>query len=126
MNHEDQFNKSWLSMYDRGRFEMTKKSARSKNEWDFFFENNGYLIYKCEGFISSRLIVAYEIGFRPMFSPLLNMRSLLANAGQEKLIEVKKYWLHALQDILNPLVECNYFTPAEDKSLWHMYMLVKK
>ena len=126
MRHRDGFDNYWLSMFDRGRFENANKSARSKYEWTTFFENEGYSVHSCEGFISPNLISAYEIGFRPMFSPLLNMRALLAKAGSDRLLEVKKIWIDTLICILGPLVECDYFMPEPDDSLWHMYKLVKK
>jgi hypothetical protein len=126
MRHRDGFDNSWISMFDRGRFEIASKSARTKYEWINFFENEGYSVHSCEGFISPNLISAYEIGFRPMFSPLLNMRGLLAKAGSDRLLEVKKIWIDTLISILGPLVECNYFNPEPDNSLWHMYKLVKK
>ena len=126
MKHKNNYQESWVEIFDRGRFEIARKSARTKSEWTSFFEESGFSVLDCEGFISPRLINAYEIGFRPMFSPLLNMRNLLLESGPDKLLEVKSAWIRALLDILNPLIECDYFAPDPENSLWHMFALVKE
>jgi len=126
MNNREGFEAPWLSLLDRGRYQNAIRSARSKDEWTTLFEEHGYSVMKCEGYISPKLISVYEIGFRPFFSPLLHMRRLLLEDSPDKFLDIKKCWIDALIDILNPLEEHDYFTPDPDDALWHMYKLIKK
>jgi hypothetical protein len=126
LNIDDNFDNSFLKMFDRGRFENAERSARSRDEWVTFFHSKNFKVDRCEGFISPQLISAYEIGFRPMFTPLLHMRRLLSEAGPENLFEVKNAWIRALLDIFDPLIEDDYFAPADSDFLWHMFALVKE
>lgn len=124
--HADRIDSNWLGYLDRGRYENASRSARTLSEWLGVFEASKMDVTRHETFLPAAINQVYEIGFRPMFGPLLHMRSSLASLGRDELLKVKKLWVDRLIELTHPLLDLNIMRDLDDRMLWHIFELQPK
>ena len=126
--YADKTTEEWLRNLDRGRFENSKASGKSFEEWKLLFECNGLLIEKHESFIPKIVAQTYDIGFRPMFPVFMNMFETLKEYAPSDLVELKKQWVNTVYDLLEPLCFTDWIDskyPNSEKA-WFIFELKKK
>lgn len=123
MRHADRINPKWISYLDRGRYENASRSARSHVEWLMVFDSCRMEVKRHDMFLPAAINRIYEIGFRPMFGPLLQMRSSLLGLGAQELLKVKKIWVDRLLELTYPLLDSTLMESVDNKMLWHIFEL---
>ena len=121
-------NEEWLRNLDRGRYENSKASGKSLEEWTILFEANGLRIERYETFIPEIVAKAYDIGFRPIFPVFMNMYETLKTNSPDDFKELKKQWIDTVYDLISPLCESNWMDAKypHAKNAWFIFELKKK
>jgi hypothetical protein len=119
--HAHSIDRMWLSYLDRGRYENATRSARTLSEWMNLFEDSQIEVLRHEMFLPAAINQIYEIGFRPMFGPLLELRSSLKSVNTEALLKVKHLWIDRLQELTYPLLDEQLMLQFDDGKLWHIF-----
>ena len=102
------------------------KNARSHVEWENIFDKAGLKVVEQIEFIDPIVSRFYQLGFRPMFRPLLKMYSILRNHSPHLFFEFKKNWIGTLHHFIDPLISRSSSKNFKDRSLWIAYRLQPK
>ena len=117
------FNEEWLSSLDRGRYENASRSARSLSQWLDLFDQRGLRVVRNSMFLPVTINAIYEVGFRPMFTPLLALRAGLKSAGSDSLLQVKQEWVSLIDEFVVMLLEGGHNPELDLRRLWHIFEL---
>ena len=121
--HRQAFDEEWLSSLDRGRYENAERSARSLDQWLAILELNGLRVLRHSMFLPVTINLIYEIGFRPMFAPLLALRQSLISADLDSLLVVKREWVSRIADLGDMFLGEDPAVPGNTQRLWHVFEL---
>ena len=121
--HDSQLSGEWLSGLDRGRYENASRSAQSFDAWLQVFEKSNLSVVRSSTFLPATISHIYEIGFRPMFGPLLAMRKSLMLASPEGFLEVKREWVSRVSELLGLLWSREAEIASDNAHLWHIFEL---
>jgi len=121
--HGARFDGNWIADLDRGRHVNAQRNGRTFDEWKFLFEKSRLGVVRHEGFLPSEVNDLYEVGFRPMFAPLLQMREGLQVAGDGALHSVKKIWIERIVMLLGPFLDNETLYNFKGPLLWHIFEL---
>lgn len=113
----------WLRDLDRGRHENARQNARTHAEWQSLFSGGGFAISRHRQFIPSLVGDAYEVGFRPMFAPLLHMYEKIRASSPETLLALKRDWVASLETLGAPLCDETWMRKRGNPYLWHIFEL---
>jgi len=114
---------SWLKMIDRGRYENVSNNARTLDQWNALFIEHKFKIERHKGFIPDIVARTYDIGFRPMFSVLLDIYKKLDAKSNTELISWKRYWINEITSLLAPLVDTDWYEKPDTAYDWHFFEL---
>lgn len=121
--HRTNFDEAWLADLDRGRHVNASRNGRSLSDWSRLFERSRLNIVAHQGFVPLALNAVYEIGFRPMFVPLIEMRRQLLEISRQDLLAVKMAWLERLHELAAPFLDDKVLNGLGSATLWHMFAL---
>jgi hypothetical protein len=125
-NFADRAPKSWLKLIDRGRYENVLNNGKSLSEWANLFSENGFEISRHEKFIPDIVARAYDIGFRPMFSVLLDIHQILGKYSSDELNSWKKFWIEEIATLSKPFVNTDWYEKSGTTYDWHFFELIKR
>jgi SAM-dependent methyltransferase len=111
----------WLQDLDRGRYQNTRRQARSLQAWEDLFNSKGFRLEKHKMFIPTVVGKTYDIGFRPMFPVFMNMYEKLKAASTTGLLDVKRHWIETCLHFARPL--CNTAWMEDMPRGWHIFEL---
>lgn len=123
LRHTPRLRHQWLAQLDRGRYENASRSARSFDEWTRSFESSGLIVRRASRFLPRPVNHVYEIGFRPMFGPLLAMRNGLVASSREDFLDVKHAWVMRVRELLDLAWGGDPEVESDDSKLWHIFEL---
>jgi len=111
----------WLQRLDRGRSENAKK-GKTLEGWNRLFRRSGLQILRHERFLPPAVNLAYEIGLRPMFEALVEMRNLALREFPGKYLSFKRDWIRRLLHLSAPLLR-DSSGASKGGQLWHIFEL---
>ena len=114
---------AWLNDLDRGRFQNASQNARSLEDWGKLFSAQGFSISRHDQFIPSLVGEVYDIGFRPMFAVLLNMREKIQSSSIEEMLALKREWVSSLSALSAPFCDETWMRKMGNPFLWHIFEL---
>ena len=112
----------FLKYIDRGRLEQNIKHSKSRREWENIFKKNNFNIVSHTRHLSKEIVSVWDIGFRPFFPMLLEMRN---NVNPDKLPKLKEEWIKNLMHFAIPLIDIEKKSTDKDKT-FNCYILEKK
>lgn len=112
----------WLQRLDRGRSENAKK-GKTLNGWKRLFRSSGLQILRHERFLPPAVNLAYEIGLRPMFKALVEMRNLALREFPGRYLSLKRDWIRRLLHLSAPLLRDSSPRASGEGHLWHIFEL---
>ena len=121
-----QFPDDWLSSLDRGRHSNAIRNGRTLDEWSSVFGAAGLCVVRNAQFLPSPVNELYEVGFRPMFAPLLHMYGLLRQSGDASVLAVKRVWIDRLEMLLTPFLHDDVLEKFPGPRLWHIFELAHR
>ena len=124
--HNSQLSGEWLASLDRGRYQNASRSAQSLEAWLQTFERSNLSVLRNSTFLPATISHIYEIGFRPMFGPLLAMRRSLMLASPEAFLEVKREWVSRISELLDLLWSETVEIEGDNTHLWHIFELAPR
>lgn len=122
LNGKGEFPEPWLKDLDRGRYQNASRMKKNFQEWNSFFRSQNIKVLHHEKFLPAEINSIYEIGFRPMFGPLVEMRSLIKKLGDEQFLQIKKAWLKQIKVLAKPFFSRAAFY-SNHSYLWHMFVI---
>lgn len=119
----DRADVEWLRDLDRGRYENTRRHARSADEWQAVFHGSGFGVTRHERFIPALVNQVYDIGLRPLFPVLMHMHESLRECSAEKLQALKDHWVETMGYFLRPLCDTAWMERIGGEYMWHVFEL---
>jgi hypothetical protein len=114
----------WLEMLDRGRYTNSLRHSRNRDEWAAIFAAAGLRIARHQPFIPAAVARVYDIGLRPLFPVLMNLRETLQRCCPDDLPRLKQRWLETLTRHLLPLCDEAWQQRLSPGHAWHCFELV--
>lgn len=112
-----------IQQMDRGITNALTRNAVSDGEWCRLFAQSGLSVRGHVPFLPKIVSEVYQIGFRPMFPPLMEAYSLLRDGAFDDLMRLKRLWIETEFDFLEPLCEVGVEFGDQATPLWQAYQL---
>ena len=123
--YADRADRKWLQDLDRGRYQNSKKTARTYDEWVSLFDSCNLKVLEHQRFLPALVGEIYDIGFRPMFPVFMNMyEKLKKSISLDQFLEIKQHWIDTVNHFLEPLCDTSWMMKMD--YLWHIIELKKK
>jgi SAM-dependent methyltransferase len=115
--------KKWINKMDRGRHLNVSRYPFSHGKWSKFFNKSGFIIIRHKKIIPTHINSIYEVGFRPMFKPLIIMRRMLKKLGRKKFARIKLRWLERIHIFMDPFLGASPLGRRNAEFMWHIFEL---
>jgi hypothetical protein len=115
----------WLRLIEAGIPENLIKTNKNINELENLFKQAGYKLEGYEEIVPSIISQVYQIGFRPFFPVLLDMRARLLRASKKEMLTIKQKWNKTLMDFILPLCETSWMKSMDMPNTWYVLKLIK-
>lgn len=119
MPHKGKY--AYLNYFDRGYGE-SKFQCFSDSEWKQIFYDAGYKIVEMCNARTDAMMQIFNIGMRPIFSPLM---VLVEKLSMEDRLKAKEFWVDYFYNFSRPILEESINKRREEKGAYYFYILQK-
>jgi len=117
---------AWREIIESGIPENLTRLNMTLEQLQTVFDKTGFHLESSEEVLPTIISQIYQIGFRPFFPALLDMRERLVRVLCEReILSIKTKWIELLQDFMFPLCENSWMNAMGMQNTWRVFCLKK-